>query len=381
MDIYIDGFIGQGDFFTEGYSLKKLRDEINTLPKDTKEINIHINSGGGDVTEGFAIYDYLNTLGYTVNTFAEGMVGSIATVIFQAGRKGKRVMNANSDFFIHNPYWTPQGPEPMEASDAQRLAEMLKKTEEKILNFYVQHTSGKSKEEIQDKMKAQTSFTAQEAVEWGFADEINDSPIKNKARYRVMAYINTNQKQNNMANEFEGAFAKFEASITNTLKNLFGKQIKNELHKTSEGVEIYFDGGLEVGKAIFTDEAMTVAAPDGVHTIDGKKVIITDGKVSEIEEASVDANTELKAEIEALKATIAEKETALKNSITEKESLTAQVAEAKSAVEDLQTQFLNFKNEVVTGKQEPKQDGQNFKGSEPAKSIAQQVLEMRANKK
>ena len=124
-DIYIDGFIGQGDFFTEGYSLKRLREDISSLPADTKEINVHINSGGGDVTEGFAIYDYLNTLAYTVNTIAEGMVGSIATVIFQAGKKGKRKMHANSEFFIHNPYWTPQSPEPMEASDAAQLAESL----------------------------------------------------------------------------------------------------------------------------------------------------------------------------------------------------------------------------------------------------------------
>jgi len=183
VDIYIDGYIGKGDFFSEGFSLKSLREQVNANQGDNV-INLYINSGGGDVTEGFAIYDYLVSLsersGFAINTIGEGIVGSIATVIFQAGKNGKRKIHANSEFFIHNPYWTPQSPEPMEAKDAQALAENLKKAEEKILNFYVQHTAGKSKEDIKEKMNMQTSFSANEAMEWGFVDEVIGTPIESK---------------------------------------------------------------------------------------------------------------------------------------------------------------------------------------------------------
>lgn len=374
MDIYIDGYIGKGDFFSEGFSLKSLREQVGT---SEDVLNVHINSGGGDVTEGFAIYDYLMALPNEVNTIAEGIVGSIATVIFQAGKKGKRKIHANSEFFIHNPYATPFG-EPMEAKDAQALAENLKKAEDKILNFYVQHTAGKSKEDIKEKMNMQTSFTSTEAMEWGFVDEVIGTPIEGKKHYAVMAFINQ-PKQNTM--EIEKKFEAFETSLLQKITNLFTPKIKAEMKKTSEGVEIFYEGDIAIGTSLWLDEAKTQPAPNGVHTIDGVEYEVADGKIAKVVESSEDVSA-LKAEVEALKAELKAKEDALKNSTTEAETLKAQIAEANTAIEEVKTEFKNFKAEIITGGEPEKPNDQPFKGDKTAKkNMVSEVLEYRKNKK
>ena len=111
--LYINGYIGQQGFFDEAsFDLTTLNNFLDQH-QDIEELNVFINSGGGSVTEGFAIHDRLMSLPFTVNTIVNGMCGSIATVIFQAGKKGKRKMYANSEFFVHNPFWMPDAPNAM----------------------------------------------------------------------------------------------------------------------------------------------------------------------------------------------------------------------------------------------------------------------------
>lgn len=378
--IYIEGYIGQSDFFTEGVSLKTVRDAVNALPNGVNEIEIHINSGGGDVTEGFAIYDYLKDLqsrsGFNVTTIATGIVGSIATVIFMAG--SKRKLHANTEFFIHNPYWTPQSPEPMEAKDAAALAEQLRKTEDKILSFYVKHTS-KSADEIRSKMAAQTTFSAAEAVEWGFADEVIGEVATNAKRYAVMAFLNNNKTTINM--DIAKMFSDFEAKITAKIDSAFKKPIKNEMHKTSEGVEVWYDGELSEGTSVWLDEAMTQPAPDGVHTVDGVTFEIKEGKVVSVGVAAATDSEEvkaLKAQVADLSAKLSEKETAIANSTTEAAQLKAETAEAKAALENVKQDFQNFKGQFITDEGVIKPEFQNFKGdnSQPT-DLIKATLELR----
>lgn len=380
-EIYIDGYIGQGGFFEGGVSSKWVREQVKSFGSELKELSIKINSGGGDVIEGFAIYDYLNTVkksGVTVNTEGIGIVGSIATVIFQAG--DERMLHPNTEFFIHNPYVTPFG-EPMDAEKASSLADMLQKTEDKILDFYVKHTN-KSSEEIHAKMKAQTSFSADEAVSWGFADKVLTETVENAKQYAVMAYVSNNSNNINM--DIKQAFADFEGSIMSKITNLIKQKIKNEMHTTSEGVEVFYDGDLEVGKEVWLDEAMTQPAPNGVHTVDGVQFEIVDGKVASVGEGAPSDNAEvsaLKAEVEALKAQLAEKEAALTNEVTETETLKSQVAEAITVANEVKTQFQNFKSTIVTEDGNLKPEVQNFKGDKEAKpSLISQTLELRKQK-
>lgn len=363
--IFIDGYIGE-----YGYSLPDLRASVESL--QSKEFELHINSGGGDVNSGFAMYDYLKSLtDYKITTIGTGIVGSIATVVFSAGNIRK--LHSNTDFFIHNPYWTPDAPIPMEASEAQGLANDLKRAEDKILSFYVKH-SNKSVDELSEKMKAQTTLSASEAVEWGFADEIIGEPVTNAKRYTVKAFINNN-KSNEMANITE-ILAAFEKKILAAVT----PKIKAEMHKTSEGVDIFYEGELAQGTEVFTDESRTTPAPDGVHTVGNIQFEIKEGKVVSVAEVSADTEA-LKAEVEKLKAQLAEKETAIANANSEKGKIEAELAEAKTNLTNLSTEFKNFKSQIVTETGELKPEIQNFKGQGDAKrDLVAETLELRKAK-
>jgi len=371
-DIYIYGFIGQSDFFGEGFSAKTLREKLALAPAGVDELNVHINSGGGSVLEGFAIHDALKNTGHKVNTSVEGLCGSIATIVAQSNSKGgKRTMNKNSEYFIHNPYWTPDSPTPMEASDLTALATSLQENETRIAEFYSSVT-GKEVSFIKDKMASTTSFTSQEAKDFGFVDEvIGDVKAFQKhlinadgKEYRFAAFVNSNNKNNNM--DILKSLNDFENRITALLKPKF----KNETTKTSEGVDVYYEGVLAVGSKLFTDESLTTPAPDGVHTIGDKKYLVKDGVVTSEEEIEAAADVSaLKAENEKLKAQLAEKETAIANSTTELTAVKAEKAEAIEAVKTVTEEFKNLKAQFVTGTGELKPEFQAFKGDEETKPI------------
>lgn len=363
-DIYIDGFIGQSDFFSEGFSSKTLRDKLATAPTGTNELTVHINSGGGSVIEGFAIHDALVNTGFKVNTSVEGLCGSIATIVAQSNAKGgKRTMNKNSEYFIHNPYWTPDSPTPMEASDLVSLAESLQENENRIADFYASVT-GKEVSFIKEKMASTASFTSQEAKDFGFVDEvIGEAKAFQKhlinssgKEYRFAAFVQN--KNTNIMVDLKKMFSDFEAKIEGILKI----KVKNETVKTSEGVDVYFDAPLAVGSKVFVDESMTQPAPDGVHTVDGKEYIVANGTVTEVKDVAAAAPNPLQAEVDALKATLAEKETALANATTQVATITAEKAEAVAAVETVKTEFVAFKNLFVTGTGDLKPEFQSFKG-------------------
>ena len=371
-DIYIDGFIGQSDFFGEGFSAKTLREKLALAPAGVDELTVHINSGGGSVLEGFAIHDALKNTGHKVNTSVEGLCGSIATIVAQSNSNGgKRTMNKNSEYFIHNPYWTPDSPTPMEASDLTALATSLQENETRIAEFYSSVT-GKEVSFIKDKMASTTSFSSQEAKDFGFVDEIvGDVKAFQKhlinaggKEYRFAAFVNSNNKNNNM--DILKSLNDFENRITALLKPKF----KNETTKTSEGVDVYYEGVLAVGSKLFTDESLSVPAPDGVHTIGDKKYLVKDGVVASEEdlEAAADVSA-LKAENEKLKAQLAEKETAIANSTTELTAVKAEKAEAIEAAKTVTEEFKNLKAQFVTGTGELKPEFQAFKGDEETKPI------------
>lgn len=340
VDLYIDAYIGkdQGESLFGGeksFGLSNLNEFLSGIEKDVTDINVHINSGGGSVDEGFAIYDKLNNSPYSITTIAEGTVGSIATIIYLAGQTRK--MFENSKFFIHNPYAPIYG-ENLESKDAQKLADELKSEEERILNFYVEKT-GKKAEEIKPFMDAQTSFTSTEAVEMGFATDIVKKEVKNKKEYKLVAFKeNLNSKNDTMKKEEQVSwFKKIESKLNKIIKN--EEEVKAAMTKTSEGVEVWFSGPLEVGTKVCLDEAMTQPAPDGVHTIGDVKATIKAGEVESMEEvvneteALKTENEKLKSELQAAKLEATE----LKNKQTETEK----------TIGELQVEIVNFRKTVI----------------------------------
>lgn len=361
-ELNIDGYIGResGEF-----SLSSLNTFLSSLDSGVTDIHIHINSGGGSVDEGFAIYDKLKSTPYNITTIGEGIVGSIATVIYMAG--DTRKIFKNSKFFIHNPYVIPYG-DAMESKDAQRLADELRIEEERILNFYIDNT-GKSKEEIKPYMDAQTSFNSKDALSMGFITEIVDKAIANKVEYKLVAYINpkTIKEEQMEKTEQLNWFNKLESMI----KNLMPK-VKNEMTKTSEGVEIWYEGTLEVGTKIYTDESMTTPAPDGVHTIGNAEAMVNGGVVTELKEVASSNEEALKAEIETLKASIAASNAA-------KSEAEAKLTVLAESVNELSNEIVNFKK-VVIGGEAPKSDTQNFSKEKKAVSKMDVLAEKVKNK-
>ncbi len=351
-EIFINGYIGDiFDLFGDGnnFTLNKLNQELAANP-DAAEIVVHINSGGGLVSEGFAIYDKLVATGKPITTIVEGMCGSIATVIAQAGKTGKRKMFQNSEYFIHNPLWIPNGPDAHTADDLENLTADLRKSEEKLINFY-EKVTGANRVALADKMKVETTLTSAEALQLGFIDEVISTDIRAMVRYRIAAAVTPKQtnKNNNTMSELKEEIKAGFASMEKTFLNLFKGRKVNATVKTTEGIDIYFDGALEVGSKVFVNAEMTEPAPDGVHTYEDKLYTVAGGVVTNVEEISDTKTPEqvAAAKIAELEAQVAAKDAELITAKKETETILAQA-------NTLKTEFVALKSAIETG------GGQNF---------------------
>ncbi len=132
-----------------------------------KDINIYINSPGGSVTAGLAIYDTMQFVTCDVNTYCMGIAASMGAVLLCAGTKGKRYALPNSDIMIHQVSGGAQG----QASDVERQVEYMYKLK-KRLNGIISHHTGKSVEQVHNDADRDYYMTADEAKEYGLVDEV-----------------------------------------------------------------------------------------------------------------------------------------------------------------------------------------------------------------
>ncbi len=135
---------------------------------ETANLNVHINSYGGSVSEGLAIHNLLKQFDGNVTTICDGFGCSIASVIFMAG--SKRVMNKGSLLMIHNAWTFAMG----NAKELRKQAEDLEKITEPSIQIYLDN-SNLSREEIVELMDQETWITSEEALQYGFATEIKDT--------------------------------------------------------------------------------------------------------------------------------------------------------------------------------------------------------------
>ena len=132
-----------------------------------EDISLYINSPGGSVTAGFAIYDTMNLIKSDVSTICMGMAASMAAVLLVAGEKGKRQALPHSRVMIHQPMGGAQG----QASDIEITAREIQKLKKELYTIISNH-SGKSYEEIERDSDRDFWMTASEAKEYGMIDEI-----------------------------------------------------------------------------------------------------------------------------------------------------------------------------------------------------------------
>ena len=132
-----------------------------------KEIQMYINSPGGVVTSGLAIYDTMQYIRSPVVTLCMGMAASMGSFLLMAGEKGNRIALPNSRIMVHQPSGGYSG----KASDIQRHAEDIIKTKRRLNEIYAKHT-GRSYEEVEEKLDTDTFMTPDEAKEWGLVDRV-----------------------------------------------------------------------------------------------------------------------------------------------------------------------------------------------------------------
>lgn len=176
-DLYIYGDITSWPWLESDVSAYLLSKKLEEL-KDVSEINVYINSYGGEVAEGLAIYNALKRHKAKVVTHCDGFACSISSVIFMAGNE--RVMSNTSTLMIHNAWSRVSG----NANDFRKEADDLEKITQLSINAYMSQVSI-PEEELKIMMDEETWLMPQEALEYGFATSISGTEESEKPSQNV----------------------------------------------------------------------------------------------------------------------------------------------------------------------------------------------------
>lgn len=181
-DIYIYGDITSWAWYEDEVSSYTLSKQLKELT-DVDEINIYINSYGGEVAEGLAIYNCLKRHNAKINTYVDGFACSIASVIFMAG--DNRYMSNTSLLMIHNAWTYTMG----NADELRKQAEDLDTITQASINAYMDHVNI-SEEELSNLLDNETWLDSSSALEKGFASELITVEDKQVASQSVRMAIN-----------------------------------------------------------------------------------------------------------------------------------------------------------------------------------------------
>ena len=319
-----DTFMGEGAQSISAKDVSQFLDDN----KEATEINILINSRGGDVQEGWAIHDLLKNSGKKLKTIGEGKIYSIATIIFLVA--DEREIMKNADGLIHNPF-IPEYTlaDKYEATDLEAIAESLRQEEAKILDFYVQKT-GSDEATLAEYMKEDTKLSAEDMLSLGFATKIVEP---------VMAYAYMKPKNKFIKMDEKAFFEKLGASLDGAItkmKNL--SRIANQTLTDVEGNELTLEK--ETGVPAVGDKA----TPDGTYVMDsGRTITIAGGVITSIDEPAAAQKTELELaneKITELEAKIADAEATK----AEAEVAKADAEKVKIAAQGIVTELTNLKN-------------------------------------
>ncbi len=133
----------------------------------TKDISLYINSPGGSVTAGMAIYDTMNYIKCDVSTICIGMAASMGAFLLSSGANGKRFVLPNSEVMIHQPLGGASG----QATEIQIIANHIQKTKEKLTKI-LSKNSGQPFEKVLADCERDNYMSAEEALEYGLVDKI-----------------------------------------------------------------------------------------------------------------------------------------------------------------------------------------------------------------
>ncbi len=155
-----------------------------------KDISLYINSPGGSVTAGLAIYDTMQFVTCDVSTYCLGMAASMGAVLLAAGAHGKRYALPNSDIMIHQVSGGAQG----QASDVERQVEFMFKLKKRLIRILSEHT-GKDIETVGRDSDRDYYMSADQACDYGLVDEVVKSRKEIKAPLRPSEDKKSDEKE------------------------------------------------------------------------------------------------------------------------------------------------------------------------------------------
>lgn len=352
-DIYIYGEVGKQ------VTLDTVLKDIT--PKASSYI-VHIHSNGGDVFEGYAIYNALKNTGKEIIVHVEGTCASIATLIASAGNK--IIMNLKSAWMIHSPRIASMSGT---SKDLRNVAGQLDKIENQLIDSWVGRTN-LTREQLAVMYDQETWLTPEQAVEMGFADEVQEV-LKAVASADLKKY----------------KYMEDRKTLLGTIKNMIDTflnpdKIKNMTDTLSDGTKVNVpEDGDWVGKPVTREDGSPL--PAGEHVLESGKVIVVgdDGLITTVTEPEAkleqeptnseedmklkEENERLKAELEQLKSALA-----VSNSQNEKIEAKAKSFENKytNDLKAIQDKLAKLETTTVGDTNPPDKGVKNTFSSAPA---------------
>tara|TARA_R110000751_G_scaffold92532_3_gene181071 strand:+ start:780 stop:1814 length:1035 start_codon:yes stop_codon:yes gene_type:complete len=284
-DVYIFDEIG-----TYGITAQEFINDIKDLKGSP--INLRINSLGGDVFDGMAMYNVIKRREAKTTVYIEGIAASIATII--ALGADEVVMAENSLFMIHNAWGGTMG----EAKEMRKTADTLDKISGELIDIYRKKT-GLSYEVLSEMMDEETWLNAEEALSMGFIDTISDS-IKVAAKYDVSKFKNITQEQiqNKLSININNK------KMTNELKEWFNNKVEEIVTAVKGEVKVSADVAEQTAITVNlgdNDEIKNKISEFETSNIElSNKISLLEGELV----ASKGTNETLTQEVEALNAKI-----------------------------------------------------------------------------
>jgi len=315
--IFVYGEIGTGP---GQVSQKFVKSQID---KNSEKYVVHIFSPGGDVFEGYGIYNAIknDTNGKPVEVHIEGLCASIATLIAASGQK--IVMNKTGQFMIHNPHISDlKG----DADKLRSVANQLDQIKSILINVYKQRT-GLSDEKLWELYDNETYLTADEAVKMGFIDESVDA-------IKAVAKLDLNNFK--MEKKKESLLSKF-LNLLNTVRNAVEEAL-------ADGRVIIVDSDDDnwTGKRVVLADGAQLE--DGQHAMaSGKVITVSGGTITEVSEGEAPADKN----DEEMNNKIKELETALAEARAAKDTAEAAANAAKTEATQAKAKASGFENRVT----------------------------------
>ena len=260
-----------------GVDSKSFIEELANVPKD-KDILLRINSPGGSVIDGLAIYDALRRTPQKIVTRIEGLAASIASIIALAG--DEVIMSENSLFMIHN-VW---GGETGDSKDMRKAADLMDKMSSKLVSIYMAK-SGKEESEVQSWMDSETWFNAEEALEAGFINAIEE-PIMLAAKFdiykcnyknkdKVVQMFNENSKKFKMKEQIEELKSFIselfdKKSEVKNVKILDSTEVNDKISSLENAISASEKSNEELSETLSEKESNIVALADEIVNLEAE---------------------------------------------------------------------------------------------------------------